>query len=343
MMSGGSGGGAVRGPMRRDPDRPVTHDAAGADDTVVGEDASAWDDVVLAIEVDAVRMTAALVTRTGFVRHSRHRATAPDTETALTELTELCRSVAAQVDTEVCGVGVAVPADVDTRTGVVRHSGELGWHNLPIGAVLGGALGRPVRLDRAVRAAALAEGRFGAAAGAQDWLYVRIDDEIHGAATVAGALQHGATGAAGEIGHLPIYPFGMVCRCGQRGCPEPYASAVAVRHRYRELSGRNASIAEIAGRLGADPLVDEVWHQACAALGLALASYTLVQDPEVIVLGGAMAAAGRVLVSAVGEQLRERLAWRQAPRLVMATAPTPVLHGAALLAWAAPEADRRLG
>jgi glucokinase len=298
------------------------------------------DETVLAVEVGAARMTAAVVDRSGFVRLSRHRATPTEAEVALSDLSELTTSVLAQADTDVTAVGVAVPADVDTQSGVVRHSGEIGWHNVPLGAALHEALGRPVVVDRAVRAAALAEGRYGAAAGIADWLYVVIDDDILAAATVAGSLQRGATGGAGEVGHFPIYPFGLVCRCGQRGCAQPYAGAAPIRARYRELARQDASIVQIAARFGRDPMVDEVWHQACAALGLALATYTLIQDPELIVLSGEVAGAGGVLLSAVGAQLRDRLAWRQAPRLVIGTAATPVLRGAALLARSASEPVR---
>jgi glucokinase len=293
------------------------------------------DETVLAVEVGAARMTAAVVDRSGFIRLSRHHATSTDTKNALGELTELTTSVLAQARTDVSAVGVAVAADVDPESGVVRHSGEIGWHNVPVGDALAKALGRPVLVDRAVRAAARAEGQFGAAAGTSDWLYIVIDDDIQAAATVAGSLLRGATGAAGEIGHIPIYPFGLRCPCGQRGCVVPYAGATAIRQRYRELAGRDASIVDIAARFGRDPLVDEVWQQACAALALALATYTLIQDPELIVLGGELAAAGGVLLSAVGAELRGRLAWRQAPRLLIATAATPVLRGAALLAWSA--------
>ncbi len=293
------------------------------------------DETVLALEVGAARMTAAVVDRAGFVRLSRHRATPTGTETALSELTQLATSVRAQADTEVVGIGVAVPADVDSESGIVRHSGELGWHNVPLGDAFRRALGLSVLVDRSVRAAALAEGRFGAAAGVPDWLYVSIDDEIQAAATVSGVPQRGATGGAGEIGHFPIYPFGLVCRCGQRGCATPYVGAAAIRRRYRELTDRDASIAEIAARVGRDPMVDEIWHQACAALGLALATYTLIQDPELIVLSGDLTAAGGALLSGAGAQLRDRLAWRQPPRLVLGTAATPVLRGAALLAWSA--------
>ena len=293
------------------------------------------DETVLALEVGAARMTAAVVDRSGFVRLSRHRATPIGTETALGELIELATQVRAQAGSDVAAVGVAVPADVDAASGIVRHSGELGWHNVPLGDAFHRALGLSVLVDRSVRAAALAEGRFGAAAGVRDWLYVSIDSDIQAAATVSGSLQRGATGGAGEIGHFPIYPFGLVCRCGQRGCANPYAGATAIRRRYRELADHDASIPQIAARVGRDPMVDEVWHQACAALALALATYTLIQDPELIVLSGEVAAAGGALLSAVGAELRDRLAWRQPPRLLLGTAATPVLRGAALLAWSA--------
>ena len=148
-------------------------------------------------------------------------------------------------------------------------------------------------------------------------------------------LQRGTTSGAGEVGHLPVYPFGLVCTCGQRGCVQAYASVAVIRRRYRELSRREASVAQIAARFGRDPLADEVWRTACDAIGLALAMYTLIQDPQVIVLSGVLTDGGSSLLSAVGETLRDRLSWREPPRLALARADQPVVKGAALLAWSA--------
>ena len=293
------------------------------------------DGAVLALEIGAGRLTAAVVDRGGFVHHSRHRRTPPGTEAALIDAVSLASSVADKAPGGIEAVGVAVAADVDVENGIVRHSGQLGWHNVHLAAAIGAEFAVPIVVDQAVRAAALAEGSTGTAAGAANWLYLQIDDEIHAAATVNGVLLRGATSNAGEVGHLPIYPFGLVCRCGQRGCTEGYASAAAVRRRYTELTRVTATVAEIAAKFGRDPLADEVWRQACSALGVALAMYTLIQDPQLVVLAGEMTTAGSVLLSAVDEGLRERLAWREPPRLVIARAPTPVVHGAARLAWAA--------
>lgn len=292
------------------------------------------DAYVLALQISAGRITAAVVDRSGFVRHSRHRRTPPGTEAAVTAAISLARSVADKAPGDVEAVGVAIEADVDVANGIVRHSGQLGWHNVHLAGAIGAEIAVPVVVDQSVRAAAMAEGANGAAAGAANWLYLQIDDEIHAAAIVNASLLRGATSTAGEVGHLPIYPFGVVCRCGQRGCTEAYGSASAVRRRYTEVTRRTASVAQISARFGRDPLADEVWRQACEALGIALAMYTLIQDPQVVVLAGEMTTAGSVLISAVDEGLRERLAWREPPRLVIASAPTPVLHGAALLARA---------
>lgn len=312
---------------------PIGHGAvAPVEDGAV---APIEDGAVLAIEIGAGRLTAAVVDRNGFVRHSRHRRTPPGTEAALTEAISLATSVADKASGGVEAVGVAIEADVDFKQGIVRHSGDLGWHNVHLAAAIGAEFARPVVVDQAVRAAALAEGANGAAAGSTNWLYVDLDDHIHAAATVNGELLRGATSTAGEVGHLPIYPFGVVCRCGQRGCTEAYASASAVRRRYTELTRRTASVAEIAAGFGRDPLADEIWRQACEALGIALAMYTLIQDPQVVVLAGEMTTAGNVLISAVDEGLRERLTWREPPRLVIARHPSAVLNGAALLAWCA--------
>jgi glucokinase len=291
------------------------------------------DETVLAIEVGATRLTAAVVGRDGGVRHSRHRRTPDGTEAAVEAVVSLAATVAGQATDPVLAVGVAVPAAVDVDQGIVRHSGELGWHNVYLAGAIRAELDVEVFIDHEVRAGALAEGHSGAGRGVADWLYLRIDDEIHAAAIVNGRLQRGATSAAGEVGHLPIYPFGLVCRCGQRGCVEQYASVDAVRRRQAKLSGSDLTVTEIAERFGRDPLVDEVWGQACAALGVALAMYTLVQDPQLVVLAGELTQAGGVLLSSVGAELRTRLAWREPPRLVIATARTPGLHGAAILAW----------
>jgi glucokinase len=193
----------------------------------------------------------------------------------------------------------------------------------------------PVRIDHNVRAAALAEGRDGVAASVADWLYLSVSHTVVAAAVVAGQLQRGATGAAGELGHLPIHPFGERCTCGQRGCLEAYASTTAVTTRYARVSGRSSSAGALASLIGRDPLADEVWGHAAAALGVALTHYTMLNDPEVIVLAGEIGDLDEAVVGLIRQELRSRLAWRQAPRVASArlSGAQAALTGAAILGW----------
>ena len=103
-----------------------------------------------------------------------------------------------------------------------------------------------------------------------------------------------------------------MCACGQRGCLETYASGAAIARRYRARRGAapGLSAQHIAAARGTDPWADQVWRDATTALGIALASATMLLDPELIVLGGGLATAGDVLLDPVREELAARLTWR---------------------------------
>jgi glucokinase len=93
---------------------------------------------------------------------------------------------------------------------------------------------------------------------------------------------------------------------------------------------------DIAAARDTDPVADAVWREAMTALGIALASATMLLDPELFVLGGGLAAAGGALLDPVREELSGRLAWRPAPAVVLSTCgPRAGQLGAAILAWQA--------
>lgn len=317
-----------------EPDVMSTPRAAATPDPAGRLDAVAKPDAVVAIEVGAESVTGALVDRTGTVLRATQRAT-PDGAAAVVEaICDVAVMAAGWPVGRVVAAGIAVPGIVDVGAGIVRHSARLGWHNVELAALVGADLGVPVRVDQTVRATALAEAAGGSGRAISDWLYLRVGADIDAAAFVEGRIHRGATGSAGEVGHLVIYPFGEICPCGQRGCLQAYASMGSVRRRYAEISRVPRSITEIADRLGRDPLADEVWGQACAALGVGLAAYTMLNDPELVVLGGELASAGDLLLSAVSEELRLRLKWRESPRLALSRVGADAGRiGAALLGW----------
>lgn len=233
-------------------------------------------------------------------------------------------------------VGVVAPGAVDGENGVFRYSANLGWHDVPMRAVLHDATGLPVAIGHDVRSAGLAEAAFGATRETTDALVVMLGTGVAGLVTSGGVPVTGAGGLAGEIGHIPVWPDGEKCPCGQRGCLERYSSASAIARRYAQLTAAgatSATAADIAARLEDDAVAAQVWDEATTALGLALATATMLLDPELIVIGGGLSAAGDALLLPVREELQRRVTWREVPRLELSPLGARAgIFGAALLA-----------
>jgi glucokinase len=231
-------------------------------------------------------------------------------------------------------IGLIAPG-MDERSGQVLFAANLGWRNFPLGPRLSNAFGLPVAAGHDVRTAGLAEALLGAARGEQDAAMIMIGTGIAAAFLCAGQAVSGARQMACEIGHMPVYPEGESCTCGQFGCLETYASAAAIARRYRAAGAAEAfSAAEISMRLGSDPLAARVWTEAVEALSIACATVTLMLDPAVIVIGGGLAEAEAVLLAPLAAALARRLAWRSPPPLKRtALGARGALLGAAILAF----------
>lgn len=232
--------------------------------------------------------------------------------------------------------GLVVPGSVDAEAGIARYSANLGWRDVPLRELVGNDLGIPVVLDHDVWSAALAERTLGAARDEDDCIVVVIGTGIAAVSVAGGREIRGATGHAGELGHVPVRPGGEPCACGQHGCLEAYASAAAIARRYRAESGVARSAAEVAGLLGDDPVATRVWADAVETLGIALVTTTMLDDPALVVISGGLSAAGDVLLTPLRAAVEGGLCWRPAPRIALS--PLGVLAGrwgAAVLAWRA--------
>jgi glucokinase len=235
-----------------------------------------------------------------------------------------------------------VPGDVDADGGVARFSANLGWRDVPLRALLRDDLGLPTVLDHDVRAAGLAERTIGLARGRSDSLVAVIGTGIAAVITSAGRHVSGARWLAGELGHVAVWPDGEECPCGQRGCLERYASAASIARRYADRSGgaecggERVDAAGVVARIGEDPVAAAVWSEAVDALAIAFAACTMLIDPELIVLGGGLAAAGQALREPVRAALATRVVWRDVPAVELSTLGSRAgLLGAAILAWQA--------
>ncbi len=232
-------------------------------------------------------------------------------------------------------VAVVVPGVVDAASGTAVFSANVGLRNVPLGDLIASATGLPTLIEHDARAAGIAERTVGVARGVDDYVLAVIGTGI-AAAVYAGARPvDGAQRVAGELGHVPVWPGGEPCPCGQRGCLERYASGSAIARRYAALGGDpDATARDVALRCETDEAARRAWHEATEALAIAFVTCTMLLDPEMIVLAGGISEAGDALLGPVRAELAARITWRDPPPVRQsALGGRAGLIGAAVLAW----------
>ncbi|MFI6496811.1 ROK family protein [Nonomuraea typhae] len=288
---------------------------------------------VVALDVGGTSMKGGLVSESGVVLLTERRPTPREDgpDAVVTAIRDFISHLAASGDGIPAGVGLAVPGLVSANSAL--YSANIGWRDVPAADFT--ALDVPVLLGHDVQTGGLAESVLGAGRGVDDFLFLPIGTGIAGALILRGEPYGGASGWGGEIGHIPVFPDGEQCACGQLGCLETYASAASVGRRYSLRAGVSGVKAEEVVASD-DPVAVEVWDEAVEALSLALATYTLLLDPTMIVLGGGLAEAGPALFDPVRTRLVKRLTFRDAPPLIPAALGVDAgMLGASLLGWRA--------
>ena len=276
----------------------------------------------------------------------RRAATPGDAAASREVLWELADEIVRAAEVHATGVSFGGP--VDAVHGVVRTSHHVGgWAGFPLRAAAAERYGVPCSVLNDANAGALGEQRWGAARGYSDVLYVTISTGVGAGLVLGGRLYAGAHGLAGELGHLPVAVDGPVCSCGRRGCLEAFASgpsiARAARAAVHDQPDRATLLRGVdADRLDArtvaaaahrgDEIALAVLARAGAALGLGLASASLLCDPEAIVLGGGVIGSGEPLLGPARAVLRERVLGEPPPVLVSTLALEAPLYGAAAAA-----------
>jgi glucokinase len=291
---------------------------------------------VVALDVGGTTIKGALVDSSGrdLRRVDRSTGAALGSSHVVREIFDLATRL---VRPGTVAIGLSVPGIVDGATGLAHLAANLGWRDLPLGPLLSSRLGVPVVLEQDARAATVAEVEVGLGRGVPDLMAVVIGTGIAAGLVIGGRLVAGTASSAGELGHLPVYPGGEPCACGQRGCLEAYASAGGIARRYVAAGGSaDLTVAEIVAGLDGDELGRRIWAEAVQALALALASSTLLLDPGLIVLAGGLSNAGDRLVDPLRVALQGALAWRTAPPLAVSPLGDGAGRtGAAILAWRA--------
>ena len=206
----------------------------------------------------------------------------------------------------VVGVGIGIPGIVDFATGIAYDVPNLGWKNISVIAPLQERLPVPIYLDNDANVASLGEMWVGAAKGSRDVFCVTLGTGVGGGVIVDGRPLRGSHLLSGEIGHIVVMEDGFDCRCGNKGCLETVASATGVRRlalhaieRHEEtildLDHLDAEAIFTAASQG-DAVASNVIDQAVDVLGRGLGIMANLIDPEMIIVGGGMAAAGDALL-----------------------------------------------
>lgn len=201
-------------------------------------------------------------------------------------------------------VGIGVPGLVNPATGALRHAVNLGVGD---GAIdLSGPVGRivdgPVVVANDTNLAALGAAHL--SGGASDLAYLSLGTGVSVGFVLGGVMHRGASGMAGEIGHVPVDPDGIVCQCGQRGCLETLISGTAIARRWPRDDKPMASL--LAAASNGDAEAKAVRDEICGDIAVGVALAAQATDPQVVALGGGVAEAGEPLADAVRWILRSR-------------------------------------
>ncbi len=223
---------------------------------------------------------------------------------------------------DVRAIGIGCPGPLDQSAGMVLDAPNLMWRNVAVAGPMAHATGRPVFLENDANVAALAENRMGAGRGARHMMYVTVSTGIGSGLILDGKLHVGATGAAGELGHVTMVADGPLCGCGNRGCLESLASGTAIARRAREIASRpggegileaaRGDISAIDTRVVAsaaasgDAAAEAIMRASFEYLGIAVANVVNLLNLDMVVIGGGVASVGDVMFDTVRRVVRLR-------------------------------------
>jgi glucokinase len=313
------------------------------------------DQHVIALDLGGTKLAGGLVDRGGGVHERTEEPTDTSSQEALVAQVE--RTIAALAGEGAAAVGVGIPSLIDQRRGRAGASVNVPLAEIDLRDRLSERFGLPVALENDANAAALAEHRFGAGRGAAHMVMLTLGTGIGGGLVLNGELYRGAIGAAAELGHMVIDVDGPRCQgfcpgyghfealasgqaaaraAGELADAQPDGALARTRREGRELDGR--LVTELA-RAG-EPDAAEVMERIGFYLGIGIGNYVNVFNPEVVVVGGGLSAAGDLVLEPARRVVAERAlpTARDMVRIVTAElGPGAGLIGSGLVAFEALE------
>jgi len=286
-------------------------------------------DHVIGIDLGGTKIATGILNRDGNVLHRQvtrcHAGENPEIVIdAIVENVNLLFSHSNFSLEAIRGIGVGSTGHIHSEKGIVLTSSNLpGWDNHPLKKVLEQRLGAKVILDNDANCAAWAEFKYGAGRGSRHMCYITFSTGCGMGIVIDGKLYQGATGTAGEIGHVLVNPDGPLCTCGKKGCLMSYACGLALSRMAEEYLESdkptllrdlvNADDCRIAGediakaaQLG-DQAAIEMIMTAGRYFGYGLSTIIQVLNPDCIVIGGGLVNIGPILLDPCMEAMNQNI------------------------------------
>lgn len=315
---------------------------------------------ILGVDLGATHVSVALTDLRGRVlswKEKRHpvRTDPEGTRSLIIELCDDCLKEWGDGNKRLMRIGVAVPSPVDpmnpkmlSEVVIPAWQGESGLEELQK------KFGVPVHVDNDANLGALAEHWWGVGRGINDFVYVKIAHGIGAGYILSGEIYRGAGGVAGEMGHLPIDPNGKLCVCGLKGCLATFVSALALTERTKELlskypgsslNNKNSTLDAIeTAALEGDELALKLVSEVAEYLGIAMAGWFNLMNPNLAILGGGLAGLGELLLEPLRAKVRNSTLVSKAAVDIKVSelGPRAVAIGAATLALVSMFSDPKL-
>jgi glucokinase-like ROK family protein len=277
---------------------------------------------ILGVEMGATHVAVALTNLRGRVlawKQKDHdvRTDPRGTRDLIRELCEACLKPIDGRQLPLVGIGVGVPSPIHpsnpqwlSEVVLPEWKGHLGLEDL------GRTHDVPLQVDNDANLGALAEQWWGKGFGKENFAYVKVGTGVGSGHVIGGEIYRGATGVAGEVGHMSIDPHGKPCICGLNGCLATLVGGPQLVERARQLVGDHpdsvlsekpltvTSIEDAA--LAGDPLALQITREAAEHLGIAVAGMLNLLNPDMVILGGGLARLGELLLEPLRETVRHK-------------------------------------
>ena len=229
---------------------------------------------------------------------------------------------------DVPSIGCGIPG-IGLPDGMVPFCTNLGWHNVPLRALMQKVIDKPILIDNDATVAGLAESVAGVSRGAANSVFLTLGTGLGGGIVIGGKVYSGSHNIGSELGHMVVMIDGELCTCGNHGCWERYASGTALINQGRAAAHahpESAIVKAVSGDLdkieartvidaakAGDEVAMAVFDRYCFYLSAGINTIINAIDPEIVALGGGVSHAGQFLLDGVRKHVSEHLFYRTMP------------------------------